>query len=206
MKVAIGDSFTYGEELADRELAWPALLSYTNLGQKGASNEYIFRTALEMAPKVTNMIIAWSDSGRYELYTNRAMNVKERYVKHTGIIQVNPGWTRMNSWFRELYGNYSDEKHQLLRTLSYMVALQDVLKVNMVDYYFCSTFGIQELFNRYIDNSELQPLLTRLNTNRYIGFPYEGMVEWAYDTPQGPNGHPLELGHKRIADKIAEYI
>ena len=66
--------------------------------------------------------------------------------------------------------------------------------------------SIQELFNSYIDNLELEPLLTRLNTNRYIGFPYEGMVEWAYDTPQGPNGHPLELGHKRIADKIAEYI
>lgn len=31
-----------------------------------------------------------------------------------------------------------------------------------------------------------------------------GFVEWAYDTPHGPGGHPLEQGHKQIAEKIYE--
>ncbi len=32
------------------------------------------------------------------------------------------------------------------------------------------------------------------------------MVEWMGDCPKGPGGHPLELGHQRIADKINEHI
>lgn len=32
------------------------------------------------------------------------------------------------------------------------------------------------------------------------------MVEWMGDCPKGPGGHPLELGHKRIAEKINEHI
>jgi hypothetical protein len=32
------------------------------------------------------------------------------------------------------------------------------------------------------------------------------MVEWMGDCPKGPGGHPLELGHKRIAEKINEYL
>ncbi len=31
-----------------------------------------------------------------------------------------------------------------------------------------------------------------------------GFVEWAYGTPHGPGGHPLEQGHKQIAEKIYE--
>jgi len=36
----------------------------------------------------------------------------------------------------------------------------------------------------------------------YIG----KFVEWVDGTPHGICGHPLELGHQRISDKIAEYI
>jgi hypothetical protein len=32
------------------------------------------------------------------------------------------------------------------------------------------------------------------------------MVEWMGDCPKGPGGHPLELGHKRIAKHVKEYI
>jgi hypothetical protein len=28
------------------------------------------------------------------------------------------------------------------------------------------------------------------------------MLEWMGDCPKGPGGHPLELGHARIADAI----
>jgi hypothetical protein len=32
------------------------------------------------------------------------------------------------------------------------------------------------------------------------------MMEWTYETPQGPGGHFLEQGHVIVADKINEYI
>ena len=87
-----------------------------------------------------------------------------------------------------------------------MVALQDVLVADNVDYYYCSAFGNQELFVKYADNADIKMWIDRLNTSRFIGFPDQGFVEWAYNTPQGPNGHPLELGHKNIADKLCETI
>ena len=41
-----------------------------------------------------------------------------------------------------------------------------------------------------------------LNIPCYIG----RLVEWAYDAPRGPGGHPLEEGHKLIADEILKHI
>jgi lysophospholipase L1-like esterase len=41
-----------------------------------------------------------------------------------------------------------------------------------------------------------------ITSPNYIG----RFVEWAYGTPQGPGGHPLELGHRRIADEILRNI
>jgi len=32
------------------------------------------------------------------------------------------------------------------------------------------------------------------------------IVEWMGDCPKGKNGHPLELGHQRIASKINEHL
>lgn len=40
-----------------------------------------------------------------------------------------------------------------------------------------------------------------------VGNWVEGsMVEWMGDCPKGPGGHPLELGHQRIAERINEHI
>jgi len=204
MKFATGCSFTYGEELEDRSLAWPALLGYENHGLRGASNEYIFRRSAELAPKATHMIIAWSDSSRHEVYTQKPVNVAERHAKTTGVIQINSNWSQ--PWFGDYYKYYTHELHQFLRTLVYMVTLQDVLDVNKVDWHYCSAFSNQLLFKKYMTDPACMPWIARLNTSRYIGFPDSGMVEWAYGTPQGPAGHPLELGHRRIADEIQKYI
>ena len=51
--LAVGDSFTYGEELADRNFAWPALLarsnnwSVDNFGKGGASNDRSIRVVFD---------------------------------------------------------------------------------------------------------------------------------------------------------------
>ncbi len=137
MKAAVGDSFTYGEELADRSNAWPTVLGYENHGLPGASNEYIFRTAIELAPTCTHMIVAWSECTRHEVYTHQPVTV-HRHKQFQGLIQTNSRWTEL-PWFRELYANYTQEAHQFTRTLyrqnpqnscSYMThtpSLRDVL-------------------------------------------------------------------------------
>ena len=53
MILTVGDSFTYGEELADRTSAWPQVLAnkinyeLVNLGQPSASNDKILRKTLD---------------------------------------------------------------------------------------------------------------------------------------------------------------
>jgi isopenicillin N synthase-like dioxygenase len=200
MKAAVGDSFTYGEELEDRSNAWPTLLGYENYGLPGASNEYIFRTAIELAPTCTHIIVAWSECTRHEVYTHEPVTV-HRHKQFQGLIQTNSRWTEL-PWFRELYAKYTQEEHQFTRTLTYMIALQSYLDVNNVDWRYCSAFSNQQMFLKY----STHPLLSRLNTERFIGYPYHGMVEWAYGTPHGSGGHPLEYGHQRIADAIQSHI
>ena len=86
-----------------------------------------------------------------------------------------------------------------------MVAIQDVLMVNNVDYVQTSSFGNQDLFVKYQDSDLIKPWIARLDKTKYIDYP-RGLVEWAYGTPQGPGGHPLEQGHKQIAEKIYEKL
>jgi len=214
MKIAIGDSFTYGEELDSRDDAWPSLLGFENYGLRGASNEYIFRKAIEFAVSSTHMIISWSECTRYDLFTNIPTSVAQRYKNYTGPIQINSGWATAKNpwnqfampWFRDLYINYTDEKYSFLKTLSYMVSLQDVLDNNSVEYIFCSAFSNQELFKKYENDEEIVHWTNRLNKEKFVGFPDEGFVEWVYGTPHGEGGHPLKLGHKKIADKLSKYI
>ena len=63
----------------------------------------------------------------------------------------------------------------------------------------CTAFDNQKLHRE----SEYTALI---DTERFVGWPTHGFTEWAYGTPHGIMGHPLELGHQTIADKIAEYI
>lgn len=74
MLLTIGDSFTYGTELKNTELAWPYQLaqslnmSCVNLAQPGASNDYIVRATVnaceEYNPSI--VVVAFTTPNRYE--------------------------------------------------------------------------------------------------------------------------------------------
>ena len=50
-------------------------------------------------------------------------------------------------------------------------------------------------------------LSNQINIQHYLGWSdSSSMVEWVYGTPQGVKGHPLEEGHRMIADKIIKHI
>ena len=71
--LTVGDSFTYGEELADNRSAWPNLLAnkcgyeVTNLGRPGESNTGILRNAMLNVDNADIVIIAWSHYARMEM-------------------------------------------------------------------------------------------------------------------------------------------
>jgi len=95
-------------------------------------------------------------------------------------------------------------QHEYRRWLRNVVLLQSFLRDQSIDYRFVNTFDNLIRGNKYIAWS---PEYTQLiDTDKFIGWPNTGFMEWAYGTPHGPGGHPLEEGHQLIAEKIIEAL
>jgi hypothetical protein len=88
--------------------------------------------------------------------------------------------------------------------LRQIILVQSFLKQYDHPYIMLQSHITQELNRQFVDQAQL--LKSQIDLTKFIGWPYEGMVEWAYDCPVGPMGHPLQLGHQRIAEKINEHV
>ena len=208
--LAVGDSFTYGEELADRNVAWPYLLGnklgYTvdNFAKPGAGNTRILRNTIEYADEHDLIIIAWSHFARIEV------------ADENGVFTVWPGNAgnlfKGDLAFRYDLLKYINQHHDDLylfsQTLINVILLQNYLKSNNKKYIMLDSFN--GCYNPNLPRERLKEsvphLLERVDATYYVGWPNESMMEWTYGTPQGPGGHFLEQGHAIVADKIYEYI
>lgn len=214
MIACFGDSFTYGEELSDVNCAWPYILGkklnqpVINKGIMGANNELIARTVIELV-ETTNIdivVIGWSDCNRVEFYSQQPL-LTRRYKNYTGPVCINPGWVDGTiDFIKEYYVNWHSDNFSLKKWLSTVVMLQGYLEHKNIDYYFANAFGNQQLLTQNRSDLELQFWIDKINTSRFIGWPTQGFVEWAYGKPIGPGGHPLEEGHTLIAETIYEHI
>ena len=207
MLYTLGCSFTYGEELPDPTTqSWPALLAnklgYTldNQGQPGRGNSYIIRTAIEQVPQLNPklVIVAWTSCGRMEFHSNT----------DNAEFDIWPGCSRLwpkryperEELIKNITVHHSNDQHQYRAWLRSVILLQDFFKLRNIDYRFVNAFDNQKLNGLYMKKNQVYVDL--IDTDKFIGWPFNGMSEWQGDCPRGPNGHPLELGHQRIADAI----
>ena len=180
MKILVnGDSFTAGEE---SPIAWPQLIPNTvNIATPGASNDYILHSTVkyieESLEKPTHAIIAWTTPNRIEISGKHLTPTSNR--KYGKIVdEVFKDWDIF--WARERF--YTTVK-----------LMHSYLEHHNITHLFVSAF-------------EIQPWVMEPPPAPWLGWPRSGFVEWMWDCPKGPGGHPLELGHQRIADKINEHI
>ena len=205
MILTVGDSFTYGEELSDNKLAWPYLLdkNVINLAKPGVGNEYIIKKTIlaisKYKPKL--IIVGWTSCGRKE------------FADELGAYDIWPAHNRIKFKNNKLsfrlqlidyITKYNNELHEYRTWLRQVVLLQSHLQVKKQPYLFCSTHDNQHRFGRFY--KLCQDYYDLIDDKKFIGWPNDGMVEWAYGYPTGPGRHPLELGHKRIAEEIAKHI
>lgn len=179
-----GCSFTSGEEST---VAWPDLIEDTvNIATPGASNDHILYSTVEFIMNRSIMfgsvpdyaIIAWTTPNRIEISGKHLTPTSQ--PKYGDIVDaVFKDWDE--AWARSKF-------------LQQATLMSAFLKHNNIPYVFVSAFDIQTW----------APSLSSLEY--WLGWPSEGLVEWMGDCPKGPGGHPLELGHQRIADKINEHI
>lgn len=203
MKIlTVGDSFTYGEELADQQTAWPYLLAQQlsadvdNLAKPGSGNKRMVRTVVELADNYDIIIVAWSHFARIES------------ADAQGIFDVWPG-SNQNVWQgstvhrRELVKymtvNY-DDQYLYTDYLLNIILLQRYLESKNKQYVMLDSFNNNNF--RHLNVA----LSAQVNAKTFLGWSRETMMEWTYGTAKGPNGHFLEAGHQLVADKIYEHI
>ena len=208
--LAVGDSFTYGEELDDRNLAWVYLLGeklkaeITNLGQPGTGNNKILRNVLENADEYDLVIVAWSHFARIE------------FADEYGTYDVWPGnagnlfqgdFAYRKDILNYINKHYNDV-HAYSQYLINIILLQNYLKQLDKKYIMLDSFN--ECYDPTLPKEKLRiltkNLINRVDSRYYPGWPTKTMMEWTYGTPRGPGGHFLEQGHAIVADKIYEHI
>lgn len=211
--VAVGDSFTFGEELANREqdcyvqkLADRIGAEYvTNLARPGSGNKRMVRHVLETVANgapVDMFVIGWSSPGRME------------FADAQGVYDLWPGYGGalfrhdQQDWRLELLdyiNKYHDPeylyKHHFLFDA---LMLQSYLKQMGIKYVMLTTVA-NEYYHKTF-SPRLKPFVSQIDPERFVGWPTEGMAEWTPKSKRGPNGHFLEEGHQRVADKLYEHI
>ena len=174
MILIVGDSFTYGEELKNRNLAWPFLLNaeVINLAMPGYSNDAIIRSVVNLVEttEVNQTIIAWTTPHRIE--------VNNKHLTPTS-------YRRYGSICTQIFSDW-DSEWAINKFHSQVSLLTGYLSSKNIKYLFVKTFDVPESkVGHWADGS---------------------IIEWMGDCPKGPWGHPLELGHQRIAERIYEHI
>lgn len=179
MKILVnGCSFTSGEESST---AWPQLIPHThNIATPGASNDYIMHSTTQYIEEIeipSHVIIAWTTPNRIEISGKHLTPTSKR--KYGNVVdEVFKDWDTM--WARERFMTTVKLMHHYLHSKN-------------IPHLFMSAF-------------EIQPWVMGPPPAPWLGWPRSGFVEWMWDCPKGPGGHPLELGHQRIAEKINEHI
>ena len=209
--LVIGDSFTHGLELPDcpmhdgsvtsapSKFSWARLLAndlnadLVNLSIPGGSNTRIFRLAMDESIKNSYdlVICQWTEIARIDWQKNN----KDYPVSANSI------WLhKQEPTIKDYYKNFYNDNHSMQTWLTQVVALQNHFKQRKQPYLFVSMQGFKNISDRF------QHIAECVDPEQYIGWPHEGFTEFMGDCPKGPGGHPLELGHQRIAEHVKKYI
>jgi len=206
--LAAGCSFTAGLELPDclytnfgvSKYAYPALLGnlynaeVTNISLSGGSNGRIFRKIIDETSRTNYDLImcGWTSIDRLDLqYKNED-------------IPSAPGGRYLDNfqWTKTYYTDHHSYYHASQTWYAQLISLQSYLKLSNQKYIFLSMMTPVSDMHK----DQFPYLLNKIDSKYFIGWPDQGMVDFMGDCPKGPGGHPLELGHQRIADKINEHI
>lgn len=208
MIYAIGDSFTYGEELSTQDSAWPSVLSnilnkpVINLGRRATGNTRMIKRAIDSVINGAEMIIVgWSDVNRKE------------FADDLGIYDI---WAGRN--WRAFQGNdpthritmikyltaYDAPEYYYANWLRQIILLQSFCKLKNIPCIMFIACGANESHTMY--HTQFSELVDQIDQSMFVDGMFNSVAEWTYGLPYGDNGHPLEAGHQTIAEKINKHI
>lgn len=205
--LAVGDSFTYGEELLDRSKSWPQLVadnlgaSLDNKAAPGTGNTRIVRNLVESAANELDLVlIGWSSAGRIE------------FADDEGIFDTWPGYSgRMfsthHNWRNaliEYVSCFHSPEYLYKQFLINVILAQNFLESKKIRYLMINTVNNEFYRNQYAN--KFTDLESQINRSSFVGWGKFGMVELADKFPKGPNGHFLDTGHEVVANVITAAV
>jgi hypothetical protein len=204
--LTVGDSFTYGDELVDIKQAWPYVLQnklsceLTNLGKSSTGNTSMVRNVVENLADYDLVIIAWSHYARIEFGDEQG--IYDTWPGHRGVMFTD-NTTHRTELLNYLTKHHSDN-YLYRQYLINILLVQHFIQQQNKKYLMLDSFGNN--FNEFRRDTKITQLINQVDNRYYIGWLKDNMTDWTYTTPKGPNGHFLEEGHAKVADKIYEYI
>ena len=135
-------------------------LSYKweNLAYGGHGNDYIYETTLDYFMKIPKkdwpnhlVVIGWTTYDRFRIWDN----YENRYVYCSGNqpkwsyqdskIQTQSEWGKQNKKLEKYYYKYGvrhyNKEYQIMKTVSYIIGLQNFFENNGIPYYFFDAMG-----------------------------------------------------------------
>lgn len=201
-----GCSFTYGDELKDRNQAWPYRLATMldsevyNFGQQAASNRQILHQVIrgveEHAPDY--VFVQWS-----LLYRTEHSDNDREYVVWPGrkfLGNPKPLWREHVKWV-STYNQpewYAEQYHFVTTLLDHYLTARSISFIQ-VDFNPLDEWALP-FTNWAKSNYYLQP-------NRYLTLQNakQNICDWYHPYPKGSGQHPLEEGHQAIAQHYYEH-
>lgn len=213
--VTFGDSFTHGQELdSPSTQAWPVLLAQKlnaqllkNWGHPGVSNEYIekcfVKQTLKQKPDIA--VICWTICTRFDLADENGAYSCWPGADASGFGADEQPWREELVKYFTLHHCDRYFYRKYLRTILQCQAWADAYDIKLYQF---NAFGNQAFNKKYLHKES--GYQDALNTKNFLGWPYEGFVEWMWMHHQNqyikPNGHPGEPDHELVATMLKEMI
>jgi hypothetical protein len=205
---AIGDSFTYGDELSNQDSAWPAILAkkldktIVNLGRPASGNARMVKRAIDAVLNNSEMIIiGWSDCNRKEFADD--IGIYDIWAgRNYRAFQLEDPTHRIN--LIKYMTAYDTPEYYYAEWLRQIILVQSICKLHNIPCVMFIACGANSSHQQYHKN--FSKLIQGIDQSCFVASMTKSVGEWTYGTPHGPNGHPLEEGHEIIANKIYEHI
>ena len=207
--LAVGDSFTWGEELDDRGNAWPVIVgtmlkaNVLNQAKPGSGNQRIIRTVMQHVSSgqpCDLVLVGWTSPGRMEF--SDASGVFDIWPGYSGTM-FTAGGQEWRLDLLEYINKHHDPAWIYEKYVMDVMLLQSWLSHRNMRYLMINT-GCNEYYHKSFFSKTALSL--GVDSSTYLGWPSHGMSEWTVDCERGPRGHFLERGHRMVAAQVCRKI
>lgn len=227
-----GCSHTYGDDLSDLSLAWPALVAkelnckFLNDSISGGTNDRIVYQTIKNHSQFDKFYIAWTYTSRFTRYRN---DNNHQVNFNSELCHNLYGNSREFKEYGKLhYAFWNNELFNFKLWLQSIILLQrffDSIKkpyvmINSTDNLINRWCAPLEEFNASIsqlvpyelmddkqlldEHTEIQDLLSQINYNHYYGWNRWCITDLHQKYPLGDRHHLLEDGHRAVAEYILQ--